>query len=97
MYVNVIFVSHGKVMSNESSLVAQYVKDPALSLLWLEFNPWPRNFHHAKDAAKQQQQQNPTIKKTNHLKESGNLNIYGFTYKDSSGTQMYRLNGKECD
>ena len=27
-----------------SSLVAQWVKDPALSLLWLRFDPWPRNF-----------------------------------------------------
>ena len=33
-----------------SSLVAQWVKDPALSLLWLwlqlwhGFDPWPRNF-----------------------------------------------------
>ena len=26
------------------SLVAQQVKDPALSLLWLSFDPWPRNF-----------------------------------------------------
>ena len=24
------------------------VKDPALSLLWLGFNPWPRNFHSQK-------------------------------------------------
>ena len=35
----------------ESSLVAQWVKDLALSLLWLRsllcqgFRPWPRNFH----------------------------------------------------
>lgn len=34
-----------------SSLVAQWVKDPAVlpqqpgSLLWCGFNPWPRNFH----------------------------------------------------
>ena len=27
-----------------SSLMAQQVKDLALSLLWLRFNPWPRNF-----------------------------------------------------
>ena len=33
-----------------SSLVAEWVKDPALLLMWLEpllwhgFNPWPRNF-----------------------------------------------------
>ena len=27
------------------SLLAQQVKDPALSLQWLRFNPWPRNFH----------------------------------------------------
>ena len=35
----------------KSSLVIQWVKDPALSvqqlgsLLWLGFNPWPRNLH----------------------------------------------------
>ena len=34
-----------------SSLVAQWVKDPVLSLQWLRsllwrgFNPWPGNFH----------------------------------------------------
>ena len=28
-----------------SSLVAQWVKDSALSLLWCRFNPWPGNFH----------------------------------------------------
>ena len=27
-----------------SSLAAQKVKDPALSLQWLGFNPWPGNF-----------------------------------------------------
>ena len=30
---------------NRSSLVAQWVKNLALSLLWLGFDPWPRNFH----------------------------------------------------
>ena len=25
--------------------MAQWVKDPALSLLWLGFDPWPRKFH----------------------------------------------------
>ena len=40
-----------KNMWNRSSLVAQWVKDPALSLQWLwlllwhGFDPWPRNFH----------------------------------------------------
>ena len=29
----------------QSSLVAQQVKNPKLSLLWLRFNPWPGNFH----------------------------------------------------
>ena len=29
----------------ESSLVAQWVEYPALSLPWLESDPWPRNFH----------------------------------------------------
>ena len=28
-----------------SSLVAQWAKDPALSLLWLRFDPWPGKFH----------------------------------------------------
>ena len=28
-----------------SSLVAQWVKNPVLSLLWLRFNPWTQNFH----------------------------------------------------
>ena len=34
-----------------SSLLTQWVKDPTLllqclrSLLWQEFDPWPRNFH----------------------------------------------------
>ena len=25
--------------------MAQQVKNPALSLLWLGFHPWPKNFH----------------------------------------------------
>ena len=25
--------------------MAQQVKEPALSLLWRSFDPWPRNFH----------------------------------------------------
>ena len=25
--------------------MAQWVRDLALSLLWLRFDPWPRNFH----------------------------------------------------
>ena len=28
-----------------SSLVVQWVRDSALSLLWLRFGPWPRNSH----------------------------------------------------
>ena len=31
--------------SSRSSLVAQQFKDPALSLLWHGFDPWPGNFH----------------------------------------------------
>ena len=40
-----------KISKGGSSLVAQRVKDPALSrkqlrlLLWHRFDPWPRNFH----------------------------------------------------
>ena len=34
-----------KCLSLGVSLVAQQIKYPALSLLWREFNPWPRNFH----------------------------------------------------
>ena len=33
-----------KMRSIASSLVAQWVKDLALSLLWCEFDPWSRNF-----------------------------------------------------
>ena len=33
-----------KSESFSSSLVAQQVKDPALSLPWLEFDSWPGNF-----------------------------------------------------
>ena len=35
-----------------SSLVAQQVKDLALSLLWLRFNLWPRNFHRQRQEKK---------------------------------------------
>ena len=41
----------GKEGSYQSSLLAQWAKDLALSLLWhglllwLKFNPWPGNFH----------------------------------------------------
>ena len=28
-----------------NSLVVQWVKDPALSLLWCGFDPWPGKFH----------------------------------------------------
>ena len=31
-------------ISNGSSLVTQWAKDLALSLLWYGFDPWPRNF-----------------------------------------------------
>ena len=42
------------VLKEEGSSVAQWVKDPVLSLqllglllllLWCSFSPWPRNFH----------------------------------------------------
>ena len=42
---------HREEQYHRSSLVAQQVKDPLLSLgwfrslLWYGFNPWPRNFH----------------------------------------------------
>ena len=42
---------HIQKKKDSSSLTAQWVKDPALSLPWLwlqwqhELNPWPRNFH----------------------------------------------------
>ena len=37
----------GQNLKNPSRefLVAQWVKDLALSLLWLRFNSWPGNFH----------------------------------------------------
>ena len=57
---NVIYVTHyNKKMSIGSSLVAQQVKDLALSLQrlgslpWHGFSPWPRNFHMAQEQPKQ--------------------------------------------
>lgn len=37
--------------SSRSSLVAQQVKDPALSLLWHGLVPWPRECGHAERTA----------------------------------------------
>ena len=37
-----------------SSLVAQQVKDLALSLLWHGFNPWPRELLHGVDSVKKE-------------------------------------------
>ena len=34
-----------KFVTARSSLVAQWIKDLALLLLWGGFSPWPRNFH----------------------------------------------------
>ena len=40
-----------KLICTRSSLVTQWMKDPVLSMLWLQsllwrrFDPWPRNFH----------------------------------------------------
>lgn len=34
-----------KISQCWSSLVAEWVKDPTLSLLWLWFDSWPINFH----------------------------------------------------
>ena len=31
-------------IKTQSSLVAQWVKEPVWSLMWHRFNPWPRNF-----------------------------------------------------
>ena len=47
-----------------SSLVMQWVKDPALSQLWLRsllgFNPWPRNIHMPQARPKQTNKTNPS-------------------------------------
>ena len=53
-----------------SSLVAQWVKYPALWLLqlwllqWLEFHPWPRSFHIATGVAKKKKKKRPIEKRT---------------------------------
>ena len=50
-------------MRFKSSLVAQWVKDSALSLwwpgslLWCRFDPWPGNFHNASRAAKKKKKE----------------------------------------
>ena len=68
-----------------SSLVAQQVKDPALSLLWHGFDPWPR----ATSAAKKTPQ-NP------HLEEKKNRYIirllqYSALYSPVPGVTLLRL------
>ena len=35
---------YSRNITSGSSLVFQWVKDPGLSLLWLGFHPWARNF-----------------------------------------------------
>ena len=47
-------------ISDRSSLVAQWVKDPALSLLCLRFDPWPGNFCMLKVWTEQKQTKNLT-------------------------------------
>ena len=50
-----------------SSLVAQWVKDPGLSLqhlgslLWRGFDPWPGNFQHATGATPPQKKEKETV------------------------------------
>ena len=39
--------------------MAQWVKDPSLSLLWLGFSPWPGNFH--KPRAPPKKKKNSTL------------------------------------
>jgi len=34
----------------------QWVKDPVLPLLWLEFDPWPENFPYATGSAKKKKE-----------------------------------------
>ena len=43
-----------------SSLLVQWVKDLALSLLWCGFNPWPWELLHAAGAIKTKKQKNET-------------------------------------
>jgi len=70
-----------KTKSLKSSLVAQSIKDPVLSLkclgslLWHKFYPWPRNFHvlwrqPKKRKKKKKNHQNPPPKKTEKTKQT---------------------------
>ena len=59
-----------KYLRQGSSLVAQQVKDPVLSLLWIEphlwqgFNPWTW-IQHAEDAAKKKKKKKKKQKRWN--------------------------------
>ena len=57
-----------KTQNDRSSLVVQQVNNPVLSLLWLRFDPWPRNFH-VLQAQKQTQ-------KTKQKKKTQNENAH---------------------
>ena len=48
------------------SLVAQWVKDSALLLLWYRFDPWPRNFHMMQVWQNKQINKNLLLNKRNH-------------------------------
>ena len=41
LVLKVVKEIQSKIDNSGSSLVAQWVKDLALSFLWLSFNPWP--------------------------------------------------------
>ena len=62
-------------MQLRSSLVAQWFKDPVLSLPWHRFDPWPGNFCMLKARPKKKMRESSTIRCTWHAGKEGVVGI----------------------
>ena len=72
---------------SQSSLVTQWVKDPALSLLWLGFDAWPGNFHMPQVWPKKQTRKSPQNKK---FALPGQRQAAGFIVRYAKGWRDFR-------
>ena len=61
---------------DRSSLVAQWVKDLALSLLWCWFDPWPRKF--CKLRVRQKKKRNENRNLVSKLPKSWTLRVFHY-------------------
>ena len=77
---------------NGSSLVAQQTKDPALSLLWYRFNPWPQELPHVLGMAKKKKKKKieKAVKKTVFIFIFGVPDLsFHFPFSIILGTQAF--------